>query len=115
MVSTYAITQLRQRPNVESQGIPYDELHDDPNLGNRRQHLITQAARVLASAKMIQFDESTGSFTISDLGRIAARHYIRHTSIEIFNKEFRPNMKEAHVLGMLSMCTEVRIAVCSNS
>ena len=70
---------------------------------------MTLAARKLASAKMILFVESTGSFTITDLGRIAAKYYIRHTSIEIFNQEFRPSMKEADVLGMLSMSTEVQI------
>jgi len=56
---------------------------------------------------MIMFDQTSGSFTITDLGRIAAKYYIRHSSIEIFNKEFRPKMTEADVLGMLSMSTEV--------
>lgn len=56
---------------------------------------------------MIVFDRTTGIFTITDLGRIAAKYYIRHTSIEIFNKEFRPKMSEADVLKMLCMSTEV--------
>jgi antiviral helicase SLH1 len=56
---------------------------------------------------MIRFDETNGSLAISDLGRIAAKYYIRHSSIEIFNKEFRKIMTEADVLAMLSMSTEV--------
>lgn len=56
---------------------------------------------------MIIFDRQSGAFTITDLGRIAAKYYIRYTSIEIFNKEFRPKMTEADVLAMLSMSTEV--------
>lgn len=88
-------------------GVAYDELMDDPNLGNKRQHLITLAANKLASAKMINFDEHTGSLSIADLGRIAAKYYIRHSSIEIFNTEFRPVMSEADVLAMLTMSTEV--------
>ena len=56
---------------------------------------------------MINYDESTGAFTITDLGRIAAKYYIRYASIEIFNKEFKPKMTEADVLAMLSMSTEV--------
>jgi antiviral helicase SLH1 len=56
---------------------------------------------------MIMFDQAKGAFTITDLGRIAARYYIRHSSIEIFNNEFRPKMTEADVLAMLSMSTEV--------
>lgn len=56
---------------------------------------------------MILFDEPKGAFTITDLGRIAAKYYVRHESMEIFNNEFRPRMSEADVLRMLSMSTEV--------
>jgi antiviral helicase SLH1 len=56
---------------------------------------------------MIAYDQRTGSFTITDLGRIAAKYYIRHASIEIFNREMRPKMTEADVLAMLCMSTEV--------
>lgn len=56
---------------------------------------------------MITFDQASSAFTVTDLGRIAAKYYIRHSSIEIFNKEFRPKMTEADVLAMLSMSTEV--------
>ncbi len=58
---------------------------------------------------MIQFDEPTGTFAITDLGRIAAKYYIRHSSITMFNEEFKPIMTEADVLAMLSMSTEVSI------
>jgi antiviral helicase SLH1 len=66
-----------------------------------------EAARKLADARMIAFDQRAGAFTITDLGRIAAKYYIRHASIEIFNKELRPRMTEADILAMLSMSTEV--------
>lgn len=56
---------------------------------------------------MIAYNTQNGQFHITDLGRIAAKYYIRHTSIEIFNKEFKPKMSEADVLAMLSMSTEV--------
>jgi antiviral helicase SLH1 len=84
-----------------------DMLRDDPQLGNKRHQLVTAAARQLAKIQMIIFDESSGNFTIKDLGRIAAKYYVRHTSIEIFNKEFRPKMGHADVLAMLSMSSEV--------
>lgn len=63
---------------------------------------------------MIIFDQTSGALTITDLGRIAAKYYIRHTSIEIFNKEFKPKMTEADVLGMLSMSTEVSTRIDSS-
>lgn len=90
-------------------GIAREASGDDPQLGSKRNELVTAAAQKLAGAHMIIFDRSTGSFTITDLGRIAAKYYIRYTSIEIFNKEFRPRMSEADVLRMLSMSTEVAL------
>lgn len=92
---------------VQLSGMTHDEPVDDPQLGNKRHQLVTAAARKLAAAGMIMFNESTGALVITDLGRIAAKYYIRTLSIEIFNKEFRPRMSEADVLGLLSMSTEV--------
>jgi antiviral helicase SLH1 len=92
-------------------GISRDATGDDPNLGNKRNELITAAAQKLADAGMIIFDRPSGDLTITDLGRIAAKYYIRYASIEIFNKEFRPRMSEADVLAMLSMSTEVRCLI----
>ena len=83
-----------------------DALADDPQLGNKRSELVTLAVQKLADTRMIMVDQN-GAFVITDLGRIAAKYYIRHSSLEIFNKEFRPKMTEADVLAMLSMSTEV--------
>lgn len=88
-------------------GMTHNEPVDDPQLGNKRHQLVTAAARKLAAAGMVTFNESTGSLVITDLGRIAAKYYIRTPSIEIFNSEFRPRMSEADVLALLSMSTEV--------
>lgn len=87
-------------------GIPYDEVVDDPQLGSRRQQLVTNAAKALMDAGMVNFDTQSHTLTVTDLGRIAAKYYIRHQSIEIFNKIFKPKMSEADVLAMLSMSTE---------
>jgi antiviral helicase SLH1 len=56
---------------------------------------------------MINYTQTTGTFSTTDLGRIAARYYIRYASIEVFNKVFKRKMTEADVLAMLSMSTEV--------
>lgn len=89
-------------------GLPRTEPAEDPHLGSKRSQLVTVAARKLADARMIAFDSAGGALTITDLGRIAAKYYIRHSSIEIFNEVFRPRMTEADVLAMLSRSTEVR-------
>lgn len=56
---------------------------------------------------MIDFNVEGNTFTIKDIGRIAAKYYIRHQSIEVFQKLFRPRMTEADILDMLSKSTEV--------
>jgi antiviral helicase SLH1 len=88
-------------------GIPRDTLIDDPRLGNKRYELAVIAARRLSDLQMITYDTRNGSLVIKDLGRIAARYYIRHSSVEIFNQEMKPRMSHADVLAMLSMSTEV--------
>lgn len=73
-------------PLIAFPGMPHDEPKDDPQLGNKRNQLISQSARQLAAAKMIRFDEIGNTFVISDLGRIAAKYYLKYQTMEIFSK-----------------------------
>lgn len=88
-------------------GLTHQDPVNDPDLTEHRHGMIIRAARALAKVGMIQFDEIKSTFAITDVGRIAAKYYIRHTSVEIFQKEFKPRMTEADVLALLSMSTEV--------
>ena len=92
----------------ECTGLGWDEVQDDPQLLGKRRQLITAAAKQLAEVSMIAFNPDTGNLFITDLGRIAAKYYIRHKSIEIFIKQFRAKMSAADVLAMLSQSTEAR-------
>lgn len=76
-------------------------------MGAKRTELVKVATKRLAEIRMVVVDSPSGSLQITDLGRIAAKYYIRYASIELFNKEFRPKMSEADVLAMLSQSTEV--------
>lgn len=87
----------------------YSDLSDDPSLSSKRHQLVTAAARELVKTRMITFNESSEAFTITERGQIAAKYYIRHRSIEIFNKEMRPVMSEADALRLISKSTEVRV------
>jgi antiviral helicase SLH1 len=91
----------------KQKGISYDDVQYDRTLQSKRNQLVLTAARILVEAKMISFDEDSGSFTINDLGRLAAKYYIHHKSIVIFNQELRTRMTEADVLSMVSLSTEV--------
>lgn len=58
---------------------------------------------------MIAYDKAAETFVITDLGRIAAKYYIRYASIEVYKEYFRPKMTEADVLAMLCKSKEVGI------
>lgn len=101
---TYLFTRMRRNPMAY--GMSHDELVDDPHLGAKRLALITGAAKRLVSCKMMEFNESAGKLSVTDLGRIAARYYIPWKTIEIFNEKLRPKMTEADVLSVLSLATD---------
>jgi len=69
--------------------MPHNETQEDPQLGKKRSDLIIQAARQLSAAKMLRFDEISNSFIISDLGRIAAKYYLKYQTMELFSKSHK--------------------------
>ena len=85
----------------------WDEVADDPRLGVKRNQLVVNAVNRLVTARMVNWNRLTGALQTTDLGRIAAKYYIRLASIEVFNERFKPRMSEADVLTMLSHSTEV--------
>ena len=85
----------------------HGETEEDPHLGKRRYELMLSKARQLSSAQMILFNEESGSLKSTELGRIAAKYYIRSASVEIYTRLFRHGMREADILAMLSMSAEV--------
>ncbi len=89
----------------------HEEPADDSQLTAKREILVRISARRLSETQMITYSEDSGKMTVTDLGRIAARYYIRYRSIEIFNKELRPVMSEADILGVVSQSTEVSAGV----
>lgn len=64
----------------------HDETADDPQLGSKRDSLVQTAGRRLAELRMIEFSEIDNTFRITDLGRIAAKYYLKHETIDVFSK-----------------------------
>jgi len=85
----------------------WNDVAEDPRLGAKRNQLVTNAVGRLVAARMVNWNKSTGALQVTDLGRIAAKYYIRLASIEVFNQRFRTRMSEADVLTMLCYSTEV--------
>lgn len=101
---TYMFVRMRKNPLMY--GMDHDEPLNDPLLGNKRNMLIMSAARQLAQAKMVTFDENEMVFESDDLGKIASKFYICHESISIYNKELTQTMSEADILGVLCQSVE---------
>lgn len=102
----YSYLFVRMRRNPVAYGVDWAELHNDPNLVQRRRDLVVKAARVLQQSQMIIFNETTEELRAKDVGRIASQFYVLQTSIEIFNTMMRPQATEADVLKMISMSGE---------
>lgn len=84
---TYTYLYVRMLRNPLAYGISADQKADDPILRGRCKELVTEAAKVLDSTRMLRFDES-GNLSAADNGRVAAHFYIQAESIATFNEMF---------------------------
>lgn len=66
----------------------------DPSLEKHREQLVIEAGRKLDKARMIRFEERTGFFSSTDLGRIASHYYIKYNTIEVTELPF--SIKKSH-------------------
>ncbi len=55
----------------------------DPSLELYRKELVVESGRKLDKARMIRFEERTGYYASTDLGRTASHFYIRYNTIEV--------------------------------
>lgn len=82
--SWYIVVRMKRNPFVY--GMAHDETADDPQLGKKREGLVDGAGRRLMEIGMAHFDHFQNTFAITDVGRIAAKYYIRHETVEVFSK-----------------------------
>lgn len=75
----------------------------DPSLSLKQRSLIADAARSLDKAKMMRFDEKSGNFYCTELGRIASHFYIQYSSVETYNECLRRHMNETEVIVLCTI------------
>lgn len=109
---TYLFVRMRKNPMVY--GLTISDVENDPLLGSKRHSLIEIAAKKLHQIGMIIFDQVTGSLDPTELGSIASKYYIKHSTVEIFNQLFRPKMTEADVSSPSAPFGALPILVHSN-
>ncbi|KAH1074615.1 hypothetical protein J1N35_026943 [Gossypium stocksii] len=102
----YTYLFIRMRLNPLAYGIGWDEVVADPSLSLKQRALVTDAARALDKAKMMRFDEKSGNFYCTELGRIASHFYIQYSSVETYNEMLRRHMSESEVIEMVAHSSE---------
>ncbi|XP_077383335.1 activating signal cointegrator 1 complex subunit 3 isoform X2 [Festucalex cinctus] len=103
---SYTYLYVRMRANPLAYGINYKALQMDPSLELYRKELAVESGRKLDKARMIRFEERTGYFASTDLGRTSSHFYIRYNTIETFNELFNSQRTEADILSIVSKAEE---------
>nr|GEV18926.1 DExH-box ATP-dependent RNA helicase DExH14 [Tanacetum cinerariifolium] len=101
---TYLFIRMKMNPLVY--GIGWDEVVADPSLSLKQRSLVTDAARALDKAKMMRFDEKSGNFYCTELGRIASHFYIHYSSVETYNEMLRRHMSDTEIIDMVAHSSE---------
>uniref|UniRef100_A0A3P9AM31 Activating signal cointegrator 1 complex subunit 3 n=1 Tax=Esox lucius TaxID=8010 RepID=A0A3P9AM31_ESOLU len=103
---SYTYLYIRMRANPLAYGINHKAYQMDRGLELYRKELVVEAARKLDKARMIRFEERTGYFASTDLGRTASHFYIKYNTIETFNELFNSQRTEADILSIVSKAEE---------
>ncbi|XP_053793164.1 activating signal cointegrator 1 complex subunit 3 isoform X2 [Vidua chalybeata] len=107
---SHYLTLLTQQNPIESQFLESlaDNLNAemDPSLEKHREQLVIEVGRKLDKARMIRFEERTGFFSSTDLGRTASHYYIKYNTIETFNELFDAHKTEGDILAIVSKAEE---------
>ena len=74
---SYTYLYVRMRYNPLAYGISITEAQEDPGLDQKRRDLILTAGRSLDKSRMVRFEERTGYFSPTDLGRTSSHFYIK--------------------------------------
>uniref|UniRef100_A0A7N5ZVM2 Activating signal cointegrator 1 complex subunit 3 n=1 Tax=Anabas testudineus TaxID=64144 RepID=A0A7N5ZVM2_ANATE len=103
---SYTYLYVRMRANPLAYGINHKAYQMDPGLELYRKELVVESGRKLDKARMIRFEERTGYFASTDLGRTASHFYIKYNTIETFNELFNSQRTEADILSIVSKAEE---------
>ncbi|KAM8954511.1 activating signal cointegrator 1 complex subunit 3 isoform 1-T1 [Pelodytes ibericus] len=103
---SYTYLYVRMRANPLVYGISHKAYQMDPALEKHREQLVIEVGRKLDKARMIRFEERTGFFSSTDMGRTASHFYIKYNTIETFNELFDAHKTEGDIFAIVSKAEE---------
>ncbi|KAJ4462271.1 putative DExH-box ATP-dependent RNA helicase DExH14 [Paratrimastix pyriformis] len=102
----YTYMHIRMQANPHEYGLEWEQVAEDPLLGDVRRSFVVRAAQILAARKMVRYNPRTQTLEPTDMGRVASHFYIHHDTIELFNKVLNPAMSQAQIFGALAEAQE---------
>lgn len=103
---TYLYVRMLRKPALY--GISAEQAEADPYLEQRRLDLVHTAATLLDRNHLIKYDKKTGSFQVTDLGRVASNYYITHQSLAVFNDYLKPTLSDIELFRIFSLSSEFK-------
>ncbi|KAJ2981693.1 hypothetical protein NQ176_g1869 [Zarea fungicola] len=102
---TYLFVRMLRSPGLYQVGAEYE---DDVALEQKRVDLIHAAAMVLKKTNLVKYDEKSGRFQSSELGRIASHYYITANSMETYNNLIQPSITTIELFRVFSLSAEFK-------
>lgn len=102
---TYLFVRMLRSPGLYQVGAEYE---DDVALEQKRVDLIHAAAMVLKKTNLVKYDEKTGRFQSTELGRIASHYYITASSMETYNNLIQPSITTIELFRVFSLSAEFK-------
>lgn len=103
---SYTFLFVRMCKNPLAYGMKVEDVYDDPQLVQKRNELIVNAATILDQCMMIRYDRRSGNLAVTDIGRVASHYYIQHGSIESFNSMLTAHLTYNESLHVLCSSAE---------
>ena len=73
---------------------------------DRLMDLVILAAKRLDECRMCRFDERSGNLAATDLGRVASHFYLKHETVETFNRLMKPYMPDGDIINLICHAEE---------
>jgi len=103
---TYLYIRMLRSPTLY--GISHDQMAHDEYLERYRSDLVHTAAATLDKHNLVRYDKKTGTFQVTELGRIASHYYITHDTVATYNQLLKPTLSEIELFRVFSLSSEFR-------
>ncbi|XP_075714713.1 U5 small nuclear ribonucleoprotein 200 kDa helicase [Rhinoderma darwinii] len=104
----YTYLYIRMLRSSNLYGISHDDVKSDSLLEQRRLDLIHTAAVMLDKNNLMKYDKKTGTFQVTELGRIASHYYITNDSMQTYNQLLKPTLSEIELFRVFSLSSEFK-------